>query len=167
VHGPHQAREMPFVVMLIKFGAFDEGSARLNDAAHIAARGEQLACNMNRSIAGSGRTRPWQLTWLSENNMPHHLVVWLQVCSCFVCIGKPAGSKWDSAAKRTPGRAVATVLHCGGYTTRKDFGPERPRSAPLRRGGLLCCTTTRAAHLTPSQMTGRRSGSEPSFPARP
>ena len=51
---------MPFVVMLIEFGPLDEGAARLNDTANIAARGEQLARDMDRSIAGSSRTRPWQ-----------------------------------------------------------------------------------------------------------
>jgi hypothetical protein len=40
MRGPHQAGEMPFVIMLIEFGPLDEGTARLNDTAHIAARGE-------------------------------------------------------------------------------------------------------------------------------
>ena len=84
----HQSGKMPFVVMLIEFGPLDEGSARLNDPAHIAARGEELARDMDRSIAGSRGTRPRQLPWLSEHNMPHHLV-WLQICSCFVCFGGP------------------------------------------------------------------------------
>jgi hypothetical protein len=46
---------------------------------------------MDRSIAGSRGTRPRQLPGLSENNVPHHLV-WLQICSCFVCIGYPQGA---------------------------------------------------------------------------
>ena len=82
---------MPFVVMLFEFGPLDEGSARLNDPAHIAARGQELARDMDRSIAGSRGTRSRQLPWLSEHNVPHHLV-WLQICSCFVCIGGPQGA---------------------------------------------------------------------------
>jgi hypothetical protein len=70
---PHEAGEMPFVVMLIEFSPLDEGSARLNDTAHIAAGGQELARNMDRRISGSRRTRPGQLPWLGENNVPHHL----------------------------------------------------------------------------------------------
>jgi hypothetical protein len=72
--------------MRVEFHTFDRRAVRLEDAAHIAACGQQLARNMDRSVAGSSRTGPWQLPWLSENNMPHHRV-WLQVCSYFVCIG--------------------------------------------------------------------------------
>jgi hypothetical protein len=89
---------MPFVVMLIEFGSLDEGTAGLNNPAHIAACGEQLARDMDRSVAGSSRARPRQLPWLSENNMPHHLV-WLQVCSCFVCLGR----LWEASGIQLPG----------------------------------------------------------------
>jgi hypothetical protein len=87
--------------MLIEFGPLDEGTAGLNDAAHIEARGQQLARDVDRTIARSRRTRPRQLPWLIENNMPHHLV-WLQVCSLFVCISGPRDASGNPALAHDP-----------------------------------------------------------------
>jgi hypothetical protein len=83
---------MPFVVMLIEFGPLDEGTARLNDPAHIAACGQQFARHVDRRIAGSRRTGSWQLTRFREHNMPHHLG-WLPACSSSVRINDPCAQE--------------------------------------------------------------------------
>jgi hypothetical protein len=57
--------------MLIEFGALDEGAAWLNNSARVVTRGQQVARDMNSSIAGSRRARLRQLPRLSEHNVPH------------------------------------------------------------------------------------------------
>jgi hypothetical protein len=120
---------MPFVVMLIEFGPLDDGSARLNDPAHIAACGQELARDMDRSIAGSRGTRPRQLPGLSEHNVPHHLV-WLQIVpALFVSAALRAQVGFRCSAHERPhgcGRTTLWQSHNGqGYWSFQPIAASR------------------------------------------
>jgi hypothetical protein len=108
---------MAFVVMLIEFGPLDEGSASLYDTAHIAARGEQLARDMDRSIArrATGAIAPVQ--------RKQHATSFRQapgwVCSCFVCIDEP------SNARGIPAPGVRPTGEMRTYHTVEAHGDDR------------------------------------------